>query len=72
MGRCSILVPSPTDEQYFRCRAPVGRRWTAFPPVLEKPYQNQDLAAALAYGQRLGDQELLAWLRAEHVLPPLE
>jgi hypothetical protein len=31
-----------------------------------------DVAAALAYGQRLGDQELLAWLRAEHVLPPLE
>jgi hypothetical protein len=31
-----------------------------------------DVAAALAHGQRLGDQELLAWLRAEHVLPPLE
>jgi len=31
-----------------------------------------EVATALAHGQRLGDQELIAWLRTEHVLPPLE
>jgi hypothetical protein len=71
MGRCSILVPSPTAEQYFRCRAPVGQMDSVLARAREA-LPEPDVAAALAYGQRLGDQELLAWLRAEHVLPPLE
>ena len=38
MGRCSILVPSPTAEQYFRLPGAGRAEIDSVSPVLEKPY----------------------------------
>lgn len=72
MGRCSILVPSPTAEQYFRLPGAGRAEMDSVLARAREALLGPEVAAALAHGQWLGGQELLAWLGAEHVLPPLE
>ena len=62
MGRCSILVPSPTAEQYFRLPGAGRAEMDSVLARAREALLGPEVAAALAHGQWLGGQELLAWL----------